>query len=49
MPSAPDGGACEVQVDPSGDVVAPERDPRKTALVMIDLQKGVQGALETTA
>ncbi len=29
--------------------MAPERDPRKTALVMIDLQKGIQGELETTA
>jgi len=29
---------------PSGDVVALELDPRKTALVMIDLQKGILGA-----
>jgi len=33
-----------VQVIPSGDVVALEFDPRKTALVMIDLQKGILSA-----
>jgi len=36
-------------MNPSGDVVAPERDPRKTALAMIDPQKGIQGAREAEA